>query len=536
MNEKNIYDAIIIGGGPAGLSAAIYLARARYRVLVLEKETFGGQITITSEVVNYPGIEKTDGKYLTQVMRRQGEKFGAEFSVAEVRDTDLTDDIKTVKTDKGVFSSFGVLIATGARPRTLGFPGEEKFKGHGVAYCATCDGEFFTGKEIFVIGGGFAAAEESVFLTRYAKHVTVLVREDDFTCAAAVAEKAKENTKITVLPNTEVVSVEGSEYPNKITYKNNKTGKETTFESKNDTFGVFVFVGYEPASELVANAVATDKYGYILTDKTQKTNIDGVYAAGDVCEKTLRQVVTAVSDGATAATELEKYAAAMQRKTGFKPKNEPAVNKTAQTPETKKLFDDKVTEQLDKVFEKMKKPLTLKLHLDKTPKSEELRKFVTELAVKTEKLNVTTAENSEEQHKPFVEILTADVKKTGLGFHGVPTGHEFTPFILGLLNASSDSGLKISAETEQKIKSLPKTDMKILVTLTCSMCPELVTAAQKTATINENITAEVYDVSLFPDLREKYKIMSVPCLVVNENDVSFGKKDIDTLIDFLINK
>ena len=174
MNEKNIYDAIIIGGGPAGLSAAIYLARARYRVLVLEKETFGGQITITSEVVNYPGIEKTDGKYLTQVMRRQGEKFGAEFSVAEVRDTDLTDDIKTVKTDKGVFSSFGVLIATGARPRTLGFPGEEKFKGHGVAYCATCDGEFFTGKEIFVIGGGFAAAEESVFLFSFLFYLVIL--------------------------------------------------------------------------------------------------------------------------------------------------------------------------------------------------------------------------------------------------------------------------------------------------------------------------------------------------------------------------
>lgn len=232
MDEKDIYDVIIIGGGPAGLSAAIYLARARYRVLVLEKETFGGQITITSEVVNYPGIEKTGGKSLTQVMRKQAENFGAEFSVAEVMDTVLTDDIKTVKTDKGVFSSFGVLIATGARPRTLGFPGEEKFKGHGVAYCATCDGEFFTGKEIFVIGGGFAAAEESVFLTRYAKHVTVLVREDNFTCAAAVAEKAKENPKITVMTNTEVVGVDGGEYPNKIIYKNNKTGKETTFETE----------------------------------------------------------------------------------------------------------------------------------------------------------------------------------------------------------------------------------------------------------------------------------------------------------------
>ena len=200
------------------------------------------------------------------------------------------------------------------------------------------------------------------------------------------------------------------------------------------------------------------------------------------------------------------------------------------------MFDDKVTEQLDKVFEKMKKPLTLKLHLDTTPKSEELRKFVTELAVKTEKLNVTTAENSEEQHKPFVEFLTADGKKQGPAFTACLRDMNLRRSFSDCSMYRPIPGLKISAETEQKIKSLPKTDMKILVTLTCLMCPELVAAAQKTATINENITAEVYDVSLFPDLREKYKIMSVPCLVVNENDVSFGKKDIDTLIDFLINK
>ena len=298
MNEKNIYDAIIIGGGPAGLSAAIYLARARYRVLVLEKETFGGQITITSEVVNYPGIERTDGKYLTQVMRKQAENFGAEFSVAEVQDTDLTDDIKTVKTDKGVFSSFGVLIATGARPRTLGFPGEEKFKGHGVAYCATCDGEFFTGKEIFVIGGGFAAAEESVFLTRYAKHVTVLVREDDFTCAAAGAEKAKENPKITVMTNTEVVGVDGGEYPNKIIYKNNKNIYFRFNENgvlivtchkkvSKEEIKSLIFKNEDAIIKMYQKAVERKKYNesYHLLGKTYNVefneSIDNVYINGD---------------------------------------------------------------------------------------------------------------------------------------------------------------------------------------------------------------------------------------------------------------
>ena len=156
---KNLYDVIIIGGGPAGLTAAIYLARARYRVLVLEKEQFGGQITITHEVVNYPGIGKTSGKALTDTMQQQAEAFGAEFLLTEATGLDLTGDIKTVRTGRGDFQCFGVLLATGAHPRMVGFKGEEEHKGRGVAYCATCDGEFFTGREIFVVGGGFAAAE-----------------------------------------------------------------------------------------------------------------------------------------------------------------------------------------------------------------------------------------------------------------------------------------------------------------------------------------------------------------------------------------
>ena len=164
-NIKELYDVVVIGGGPAGLTAALYLARARYRVVVVEKEHFGGQITITDEVVNFPGVEHTSGKALTETMRRQAQSFGAEFLLAEVTGLAMDGDIKTVQTSRGELHCFGVLLATGAHPRSVGFAGEAEFKGRGVAYCATCDGEFFTGKEVFVVGGGFAAAEESVFLT-----------------------------------------------------------------------------------------------------------------------------------------------------------------------------------------------------------------------------------------------------------------------------------------------------------------------------------------------------------------------------------
>ena len=206
---KKLFDVIVVGGGPAGLTAALYLARAKYRVLVLEKEQFGGQISITHEVVNYPGVGKTSGAELTEIMRKQAESFGAEFMLAEVEQLDLSGDLKTVKTARGELKAFGVLLATGAHPRMVGFRGEEDFKGRGVAYCATCDGEFFTGKEIFVVGGGYAAAEESVFLTKFARHVTILVRKDDFSCAASVADQAKNHEKITVLTNTVMEEVSG---------------------------------------------------------------------------------------------------------------------------------------------------------------------------------------------------------------------------------------------------------------------------------------------------------------------------------------
>lgn len=548
MNQERFYDVIVVGGGPAGLTAAIYLARARYRVLVVEKDTFGGQITITDEVVNYPGIHKTSGKKLTEEMRKQGESFGAEYLKAEVTEILSDGPFKKVQTTLGEYTSFGVLLATGAHPRMLGFPGEAQFKGHGVAYCATCDGEFFTGKEVFVIGGGFAAAEESVFLTKYASHVTILIRKEDFSCAQTVAKAAKEHPKITVLTQTEIVKVEGTDNLESITYRNNKTGQETTFAPKQDTFGVFVFAGYEPASELVKDVVELTEQGYIVTDVNQKTSVDGIYAAGDICVKNLRQVVTATSDGATAATSLEKYVVSMQKKTKLVPKkpevkkadasNQPQTSQS-QSPSSKasdSFFAPDVLQQLQTVFSRMENPLVLELHLDERPISAELRQYMEEMAKLTKKLTVKQAEKPSSEQLPCVRILRGDGTYMGLAFHGVPGGHEFTSFVLGLYNASGP-GQPIDAATKEKIKEMTESiQMKILVSLSCTMCPELVTATQRIAADNENVTAEVYDISHFSALRDQYKVMSVPCLVIQKNGeekVTFGKKNLSQLLEIL---
>ena len=539
----NLYDVIIVGGGPAGLTAALYLARAKYRVLVLEKEQFGGQIAITHEVVNYPGIAKTSGKALTDTIQKQAEGFGAEFMLAEATGFDLSGDIKAVRTNRGDYRCFGVLLATGAHPRTVGFKGEEEHKGRGVAYCATCDGEFFTDKEIFVVGGGYAAAEESVFLTKFARHVTILVRKDDFSCAASVADQAKNHEKITVLTNTVMEEVSGENGLNYARYKNTATGEVTEYKST-ESFGVFVFAGYAPATEALKDLVELNEQGYIVTDAAQKTNVDGVYAAGDVCIKPLRQVVTATSDGALAATELEKYVAAIHRKTGLHadapvPKqSETTVTVDAQeTVEPGELFTAEMRQQLDTVFARMESPLLLKLSLDDRPVSGELEQFITTLAALSDKLTVTVAErNASSENLPCVIVCKADGTETGLAFHGVPSGHEFTSFVLGLYNAAGP-GQTLDETTRQQIATLAdKTQMKILVTLSCTMCPDLVVAAQRIAAENPNVTAHVYDIRHFENLKNQYNVMSVPCLVINDEKVSFGKKNIQQVLDFIREK
>lgn len=549
--RDKLYDVVIVGGGPAGLTAALYLARARYRVLVIEREEFGGQITITAEVVNYPGIGRASGREITETMKRQAEAFGAEFLLAEATSLDVEGDIKTVRTDKGDFPCLGILIATGARPRTVGFKGEREHKGRGVAYCATCDGEFFEGREIFVVGGGYAAAEESVFLTKFARHVTILIRGEDFTCAAAVAEGAKSHEGITVLTNTVVEEVSGEGGLNYIRYKNTKSGEITEYRAEEgDFFGVFVLAGYTPDTKIVKDTVKLDGSGYIITDAEQRTSVCGVYAAGDVCIKPLRQIVTATGDGALAATELERYVASVQDRLGISsspshvgggaPRSKAAegVGQSAEPHHAQKegaeLFSEDMRAQLRSLFERLEADAVLTLYLDGREISRELESYMRELSSLSDKLRVEIADpNAPSELAPCVKLCRTDGSETGLAFHGVPGGHEFSSFVLGIYNAFG-AGQPLDAETERRILAIDKpTDIKVLVSLSCTMCPDTVIAAQHIAAKNRNVSAEVYDIRHFEQIKKKYNVMSVPCVLINEDGIYFGKKNIAGLLELI---
>ena len=585
MSRNDLYDVIVVGGGPAGLTAGLYLARARYRVLILEKDDFGGQITITNEVVNYPGVGRTTGRELTQTMRQQAQDFGAECLSAEAIGLDVHGDVKTVHTSRGDLKAFGILIATGASPRKLGFEGESEYAGRGVAYCATCDGEFFTGKEVLVVGGGFAAAEESVFLTTYASKVTVLVREQDFTCDATVAAAAKNNPKIDVRYQVELQGVTaGQGGLREATILNRATGQTETWKpADGGTFGVFVFAGYVPATNLVRGVVELDDYGYVVTHGYLETSVPGVYAAGDLRAKNLRQVVTATADGAIAAVELERYAKRMSEKTGLIPQRptscvyEQSTAKTdaasladttpAPAPVKRstdaaaaanavrkpgELFSDTTKQQLNVVFNRMSRPVTLALELDDTPLSTELRGFIDALvALSGGKLKSTVDDGEYEKDdtgravfdvehvlpaaRPCVRMVV-DGEPTGLAFHGVPSGHEFNSFVLGLYNVAGP-GQPLGDDLIERAKSIASPlSIMILVSLTCTMCPETVLASQRLASLNPAVRAEAYDVSHFPELKDQYGAMSVPCIVINrggEQTVEFGKKSIPQMLDLI---
>ncbi|QUH25990.1 thioredoxin-disulfide reductase [Serpentinicella alkaliphila] len=306
----NMYDVIIIGGGPAGLSAALYSARAKMTTLVIEKEKEGGQITNTQEVANYPGsIENATGNSLSNRMVEQCKEFGVKIQRDNVVEAKLDGDIKEIVGEQQTYKAKSVIIATGASPRLLNCPGEKDFTGRGVSYCATCDADFFTDLEILVIGGGDSAVEEAIHLTKFGRKVTIVHRRDELRAAKSIQDKAFNNPKINFIWDSAVEEIKGEGFVQSIKLKNLKTGEVTEYKAdENDgTFGIFVFVGYLPETQLFKGVVNMDESNYIITDENMKTNIEGVFAAGDCRVKSLRQVVTAVGDGAIAATQAEKY-------------------------------------------------------------------------------------------------------------------------------------------------------------------------------------------------------------------------------------
>lgn len=299
-----LYDVIIIGGGPAGLSAGIYAARANLDAVLMEMGMTGGLAASTEMIENYPGFENgIGGPELAMQMEKQARRFGLEMIYAYVSGVEKQGDEFVVLANEESYRARAVIFAAGARPRYLGVPGEKEFHGRGVSYCATCDGAFFRDKVVAVVGGGDAAVEEALFLTKFARQVYVIHRRDQLRATRYVQNKARENTKIQFVLNSVVKQVNGNELVRSVTVEDVLTGQQRELPVD----GVFIYVGHEPSTGMIAHLVERDEQGYVITDDQMRTSCPGLYAAGDVRHKTLRQVVTAVADGAIAAVEVEKY-------------------------------------------------------------------------------------------------------------------------------------------------------------------------------------------------------------------------------------
>lgn len=309
---SKIYDVIILGAGPGGLAAGLYSGRNRLSTLIIERGKDGGQIAITDEIENYPGqlVEGETGPSLIARMTAQAEKFGSERVTDVIKSVDLSGDVKKLVGNKDTYEAKAVIIATGAFPRPIGCKGESEFMGKGVSYCATCDASFFEDFEVFVVGGGDSAVEEAMYLTKFARKVTIIHRRDELRAAKSICEKAFANPKIEFFWDSVVEELSGDGILSQMVVKNVKTGELRTVEADEEDgmFGVFGFIGYNPRSELFEGIVDMEN-GYILTDDNMNTNIPGVYAVGDIRKKSLRQVVTAAADGAIAAMQAEKYLA-----------------------------------------------------------------------------------------------------------------------------------------------------------------------------------------------------------------------------------
>jgi thioredoxin reductase (NADPH) len=305
MAEQKIYDLIIIGGGPAGLTAGIYATRGRLSTLLLDKLAPGGLVATTEWVENYPGFpEGISGADLMQKMEEQAQKFGLEIiSIKEVLSVDFKNKIKTIKVEEREYKTKAVIVATGTQPKKLNIPGEDKFRGRGVSYCATCDGPLFKDKDIVVIGAGSSGVQEGLYLLRFVKSATVVEFLSNMTAEKILQERALKEKRMKFYLNHIVTSINGENKVESVTIKSRETGEEKKIEAQ----GVFFYVGLNPMTGFLKGQIELDKWGYILAREDTKTSVPGVFAAGDVRQKILRQITTAIGDGATAAFMAERY-------------------------------------------------------------------------------------------------------------------------------------------------------------------------------------------------------------------------------------
>jgi len=305
MNSINHYDAIIIGAGPAGLTAGIYLSRAKLKTLIVNEGTVGGQMVLTHEIANYPGVENISGFQLSNIMKKQAKSFGCDIKAnISVSELDLAGELKKVTLSDGTsYTSNALILTPGGRSRTLGVTGEDKLKGRGISYCATCDGDFFTGKEIIAVGGGNSALEEAVSLTKYASKVTIVHQFDHFQAFEHAVEEARNNSRIDFIMESTITAFYGNDSLESVDIKNLKTGLVTNYKKD----GAFIFIGYVPNTEFLKEKIDLNKWGEIIVGSDMSTSIEGVYAAGDSTAKRFRQVTTAVGDGTIAALAASNY-------------------------------------------------------------------------------------------------------------------------------------------------------------------------------------------------------------------------------------
>lgn len=302
--RKNFYEVIIVGGGPSGMTAGLYTSRARLRTLLIETGLFGGQMTTTELIENYPGFPQgVTGEELSRLMEEQAKRFGLETLNDEVIEVKLDGNLKKVKTYVGEYTCRALIICTGTEYRKLGVPGEEEFRGRGISYCATCDGAFFKDSRVIVVGGGDSALTEALFLTKFVKDLTIIHRRDALRATKIYQERALNHPKIKFIWNSVVEAIKGDQVVRSVVVRNVKTGEITEVESE----GVFLFIGLVPRTNFLKGLVQMDDLGYIVTDENCQTSVEGIFAAGDCRRKLLRQIATSVGDGATAAFAVEKY-------------------------------------------------------------------------------------------------------------------------------------------------------------------------------------------------------------------------------------